>query len=50
MCVLHVVRLDKPGLCGGALVTAVSEPVEICTHTALCPPGPGVFSQQDNGT
>lgn len=33
MCVLHVVRLDKPGLCGGALVTAVSEPVEICTHT-----------------
>lgn len=30
---LHVVQFDKPGLCAGALVTAVSELLEIGAHT-----------------
>lgn len=47
MCALLVVCLDQRGLCGGASVTAVSEPAE---HTALCLLGPGLFSLQDNGT
>lgn len=44
MCVLLVVRLDQRGLCGGASVTAVSEPAELGAHTALCLLGPGPLS------
>lgn len=34
---LHVFLFDKPSLCGGALVTAVSELLEIHTHTHTLP-------------